>query len=122
MSALFVYGTLLKGERMDGLLANRDRQLARVRGQIFRLAAGYPAMKLGGETFVHGEIVQGVDERMLGLLDQYEGVDQGLYKRVEVTALIGLERVTAWAWVMDDPYLKGGKLIESGRWTLGRRR
>ncbi len=121
-ASLFVYGTLLAGERTAGLLRGRLRQKARVRGQIFRLPAGYPAMKLGGNDFVHGELVQDCDERILDLLDQYEGVNDGLYKRVEVTALCGLERVEAWAWIMDDPYLRGGRLIESGRWTVGRRR
>jgi len=119
---LFVYGTLLQGERMAGLLGDLPRMAARVRAQMFRLPAGYPAIRLGGEAFVHGELVTGCDVRMLALLDQYEGVHEGLYARVEVTALCGLERVVAWAWVMEDPYLMGGALIESGRWTLGRRR
>jgi len=120
--SLFVYGTLLEGERMAGLLGNSPRQPARVRGEIYRLPAGYPAMRVGGDSFVHGELVERTDDRTLTLLDQYEGVHEGLYQRVEVTALAGLERITAWAWVMDDPYLKGGKLIESGKWTVGRKR
>ena len=120
--SLFVYGTLLEGERMAGLLGGRPRQIAKVRGAIYLLPAGYPALKLGGEDFVHGELVEGADERLLTLLDQYEGVHEGLYSRVQVNALAGLERVKAFCWVMDDPYLKGGRLIASGRWTLGRKR
>jgi len=119
---LFVYGTLLEGERMAGLLGGLDRAPARVRAQMYRLPAGYPAIQLGGEDFVHGELVSGCGERLLTMLDQYEGVHEGLYTRVEVTALCGLERVRAWCWVMEDPRLKGGVLIESGRWTLGRHR
>jgi gamma-glutamylcyclotransferase (GGCT)/AIG2-like uncharacterized protein YtfP len=121
-ASLFVYGTLLTGERTAGLLSDCPRQPARIRGLLYRLPAGYPAVRLGGDGLVHGELVTGFDQRRLGVLDHYEGVDQGLYRRVEVTALCGLERVQAWAWVMDDPYLRGGVLMEAGRWKPGRRR
>jgi gamma-glutamylcyclotransferase (GGCT)/AIG2-like uncharacterized protein YtfP len=120
--SLFVYGTLMTGERTAGLLGDCRRQPARVRGQMYRLPAGYPAIRLGGDALVHGELVSGFEARRLGVLDQYEGVNQGLYRRVEVTALCGLERVRAWAWVMDDPYLRGGVLLEAGRWKAGRLR
>jgi len=120
MSALplFVYGTLLAGGARSGLLSGLRRQPARVRGHLFRMPAGYPALELADDGDVHGELLAAPADRVLELLDLYEGVHEGLYMRIQVRAIIGLQSERAWAYVMDEPRLKGGRLIPSGRYRL----
>lgn len=86
---LFVYGTLLRGQPSDGFLADRDVRAATVRGRLFRVPAGYPALVLdpaGAE--IHGELVLDVDPGLLRVLDLFEGVHNGLYRRQPVTAAL----------------------------------
>ncbi|MEM6929436.1 MAG: gamma-glutamylcyclotransferase [Myxococcota bacterium] len=120
-SALFVYGTLMEGQSQAGLLGGLPRRAGTVRGTLWDMPAGYPALGPGVEV-VHGEIVSGVDERRLFVLDAYEGIDEGLYRRVEVEVQIGLRVEGAWAYRMDDPRLRGGRKVVSGRWHPTRRR
>jgi len=120
-SALFVYGTLMAGQVQEGLLAGLSRVAASTRGTLWDLPAGYPALSEGGGE-VHGELVHGVDERRLALLDGYEGVDEGLYRRVEIEVRVGLRAEVAWAYVMDEPRRHGGRQVQSGRWHPTRRR
>lgn len=122
-SALFVYGTLMTGGSQAGLLGRAPRRTARVHGTLYRLPEGYPAMALGGSGWVHGELVEdAATPTILTVLDQYEGVAQGLYSRVLVTVHTQLRRVQAWAWVMSSPHRRGGKLIVDGRWRTWRHR
>ncbi len=116
---VFVYGTLKPGEVQGGLLKRFSSEDATVPGRLYRLPQGYPALKAGqaGEgALVHGRLVRRVDARLLTLLDQYEGVAEGLYRRVRLDATAGLRAWPAWAWVMDDPVAHGGQLIPTGRW------
>ena len=119
--ALFVYGTLMEAEAQAGLLAGMRRVPARVQGRLFRMPAGYPALVLGPEAWVHGELVDLTEPRRLPILDTYEGVEEGLYERVQVPVWIGLRTLDAWTWVMTDPEGQGGIALPSGRWR-GRRR
>ena len=118
---LFVYGTLMSAGSQGGLLAGLRRRDARVRGTLWRLPAGYPALAVGGRSMVYGELVDPPDERILGLCDHYEGVDEGLYARTEVVAMVGLLQERAWAYVMASPRLRGGRLLPDGRWVPRRR-
>jgi gamma-glutamylcyclotransferase (GGCT)/AIG2-like uncharacterized protein YtfP len=119
---LFVYGTLRTGEPQSGLLAGCSRAPASVRGQLYALPAGYPALVVGGSRKVYGELVDGLDEARLSLLDAFEGVDEGLYRRVQVEVDVALQRVLAHAYVMEHPDRVGGVLIEDGRWRRSIRR
>ncbi len=119
--SLFVYGTLMEGESQAGLLGGLARRPATVRGTLWDLPAGYPALGPGSDV-VHGEVISGVDERRLAVLDAYEGVDEGLYQRVEIDVHVGLRLEAAWVYVMDDPRLRGGRKVPSGRWHATRRR
>ncbi len=65
---------------------------------------------------MHGELVREVDEARLRLLDQYEGVAEGLYRRVQRDVDLGLRRERAWVYVMDHPVRRGGRLLTEGRW------
>lgn len=113
---LFVYGTLMTDQAQAALLADMRRVRARVRGTLFRMPAGYPALVPGGEAWVHGELVDLADPRRLAVLDHYEGVDEGLYRRVQVPVVVGLRTLEGWTWAMSDPAARGGRILPSGRW------
>lgn len=113
---LFVYGTLLSDEPRAAMVRARARHPAKTRGRLFRLPAGYPALVAGGEDWVHGELVEIDDPRLLTLLDHYEGTDEGLFCRVQLPVVLGLRSQLAWAYVMDHPERLGGEYIASGRW------
>jgi gamma-glutamylcyclotransferase (GGCT)/AIG2-like uncharacterized protein YtfP len=65
---------------------------------------------------VFGEWVDPVPAARLVLLDQYEGVDEELFSRVMIEVSTDTATFPAWAWVMQDPRLRGGVLVPSGRW------
>lgn len=124
-TSLFVYGTLLGGAPQGALLARHERQPASLRGRLYHLPAGYPALDAqpqAGDPAVHGELVMRVDEARLRLIDRYEGVDEGLYRRVERDVDLGLRRIRAWVYVMDHPERRGGRLLTDGRWRRVRAR
>jgi gamma-glutamylcyclotransferase (GGCT)/AIG2-like uncharacterized protein YtfP len=86
---LFVYGSLLRGQPADGYLASRRIRAATVRGKLYRAPAGYPALVLDADgPLIHGELVLDADPGLLIVLDLFEGVRDGLYQRVPVSALV----------------------------------
>jgi gamma-glutamylcyclotransferase (GGCT)/AIG2-like uncharacterized protein YtfP len=118
---LFVYGTLRTGGPRAALLGDSPRRPATTRGALYDLPAGYPALT-GGDDLVYGEIVGPLDDRRLALVDRYEGVDEGLYRREVWDVAVDATQVRAWVYVMDDPLAHGGVRVPSGRWTPRRRR
>src|SRR5690606_9439872 len=111
------------GHAQESLVGGGRRTPATVRGRLYDLPAGYPALALpvegeAGDQVgrVHGELVEVDDPRVLALLDHYEGVAEGLFRRAMVEAVVGLRRCRAWAYVMDDPRRRGGRAVPSGRW------
>jgi gamma-glutamylcyclotransferase (GGCT)/AIG2-like uncharacterized protein YtfP len=95
---IFVYGTLLSGFtnpharllQANGVLAG----IGRVRGRLYNLGR-YPAIRLGGEGWVRGELYE-LPPPVLGTLDAYEGDE---YKRVmAVVALDSGRRVRSWVY------------------------
>lgn len=118
---LFVYGTLRSDAPRAGLLGKRRRERATVRGTLYALPAGYPALALLGDTDVRGEIVHDMDDVVLRVLDFYEDVADGLYRRVEVDARLGLQTVRCQTYVMERPWEKGGRKLKSGWWTARER-
>jgi gamma-glutamylcyclotransferase (GGCT)/AIG2-like uncharacterized protein YtfP len=119
--ALFVYGTLMARGGQGGILAHLPHRAARMRGSLWRMPAGYPALRLGEQGDVHGELIELEDDALLEILDAYEGVSEGLYQRVRGTALVGLARIPAWVYVMRSPERRGGRLLPNGRWRPSRR-
>jgi gamma-glutamylcyclotransferase (GGCT)/AIG2-like uncharacterized protein YtfP len=109
---LFAYGTLAPAgpasEARDGWVADR------VRGRLFDLGP-YPALIDCGDSdagWVEG-YVRPVDcDELIGRLDPYEGVDEGLYHRVVATTEAG-RRV--WVYVYARP-LPGGARGPLARW------
>jgi gamma-glutamylcyclotransferase (GGCT)/AIG2-like uncharacterized protein YtfP len=81
---LFVYGTL----RTGGAAAAKLRDCARVEdasiaGTLYDIDGRFPALVMGGHGRVHGEVWRCPVE-MLKQLDEYEGVEQRLFRRVAV--------------------------------------
>lgn len=119
---LFVYGTLKSGERQAGLLRGLPRREGRIRGRLYHLPAGYPALTLDGTDDIFGELVAPPDERLLALVDHYEGIDSGLYRRVVVPVRIGLRTERAWVYEMPTAPTAGGRYLPDGRWRSLRAR
>lgn len=92
---LFVYGTLRSGGSAATMLAECERVSAgEVSGVLYDIDGEYPALLLYGTTPVEGEIWRCPNE-MLARLDAYEGVEQGLFRRVGVT----VRDVGCWTYV-----------------------
>ena len=119
---LFVYGTLLADGPQAGLLGDHPRRPARVAGRLYRLPAGYPALEIGDQGEVHGELVTGLHERLLRVLDHFEGVGEGLFDRVLVRVVTADGTRPAWTYAMQAPRNRGGVPIPSGRWRAALRR
>ena len=113
---IFVYGTLRSGEAQHGLVQHLESIQAKIRGELYNLPAGYPALKLGGEKWVYGEMLSSPDERLLRILDLYEGVHERLFERVQAEVLVGLVRHRVWVYIMKNPKRRGGIPIPGGRW------
>lgn len=101
--AVFVYGTLRKGASNHFRMAQGEFVSGgKVSGAIYKID-WYPALVLGGDRFVKGELYR-VSEQTLAELDIFEGItpenDRPLeYHRVKakVTLLSG-ETEEAWVW------------------------
>lgn len=105
---LFVYGTLRDGGPAANLLAGLRRTPARARGVLWRLPAGYPALTPSAQAWVDGELVEPPGTTRLRLVDRYEGIDEGLYRRARMVVECGGKPVHAWVYLMDDPAARGG--------------
>ena len=114
---LFVYGTLRSGGGAAGLLRGcRLVGPGAVAGTLYDLGA-YPALVPGGAGRVEGEVWR-CPADALARLDEYEGVAEGLFERVEVEAA----GVPSWTYVAGAlllPRLAPGWRIPSGRWPPG---
>ena len=113
-NVLFVYGTLMRGQSNHALVASAARiERATVRGLLFGLPAGYPAL-IEGEGIVYGELCFFDDlAAILPDIDEYEG---SLYRRIRCEATTeGGDRHSAWCYVTDRAP-EGAWPIPSGRW------
>jgi gamma-glutamylcyclotransferase (GGCT)/AIG2-like uncharacterized protein YtfP len=110
---LFVYGTLLSGEREHGRMAGAERVGEARTEPIFNLVdlGVYPAMVLGGTTAVAGELYR-VDASTLRELDVFEEVPV-LFQRVRVRLENG---ELADTYVMDPEQARGKRRIAHGDW------
>ena len=114
---LFVYGTLRPGDVRWHHLAPfviDEGWDDTAPGSVFDTGLGYPAAKFDNSGIIHGRtygLLAAAQARCLELLDEVEGVVDGLYHRVQIRTGSG---TTAWS------YQYGGGLrltpIESGDW------
>jgi gamma-glutamylcyclotransferase (GGCT)/AIG2-like uncharacterized protein YtfP len=128
MARVFVYGTLKPGKvnyaRYCGDLVSQSIP-AQVRGQLFDLSLGYPAMT-SGETWVQGYLLDFASESVLEALDFLEDYQphrpehQNEYQRKEVEVFDGKGRSLSLAWTYFMMRQKvqqyNGRWLASGEW------
>jgi gamma-glutamylcyclotransferase (GGCT)/AIG2-like uncharacterized protein YtfP len=108
---LFVYGTLMRGQRLHHHLQRQNGVLylgkAKIRAQLYRLRGrGYPgAVRTSrAESFVHGELYQlSNPTETLRIMDKIEGCDEGLFVRKRVDIWHGDEKLRGWAYFYAKP-------------------
>lgn len=99
---VFVYGTLMRGQPAEGYLAGLKRWPATTTGRLYRAPAGYPALvPEAGGPLVQGEVIRLDGPHRLPVLDLYEGVPEGLYRRARIDVRSMDRPGQAWAWVVD---------------------
>ena len=112
---LFVYGTLRSDRSAASRLDGCERVMkATVNGTLYGLD-GHPALMLYGSTPVHGEIWRCPAE-LIWQLDDYEGIDSGLFRRVAVE----IEGLPCWTYVAGPRLaheLTPARRIPGGDWT-----
>ena len=116
---VFVYGTLLRGERNERWARDAKRQRAWTTGTIYEIGCGFPAFEPKGTTRVVGEVLTADDEAFRSM-DRLEGYPR-LYRREKIrVCLEGGGCVTAWVYIMNR-LPDGAKPIECGDWRKFRR-
>lgn len=117
---LFAYGTLLAGGDAARLLDGCERVgPAVVSGALYDVDDTYPALVLAGKGAVRGEIWRCPPE-ILPVLDEYEGVAEGLFRRVAVR----VGETACWTYVAGSALahrLAPDRRIPSGRWSASGR-
>lgn len=124
-TAIFAYGTLMRGERSHDRVAERLRRThhpARVSGASLVRIDWYPGLVLNADGVVHGEVFE-IDDigAALDELDPYEdfagyGHDDSLYRRSLVRTHTNGGTLLAWTYVfLGDA--GGLPVIASGRWS-----
>jgi len=112
---LFVYGTLRSGRAAGSLLEGCVRiEDAAVEGTLYDIDGIYPALVLDGSAPIDGEIWWCPAER-LRTLDAYEGLADGLFRRVGVR----VSEFACWTYVAGPRLaakLGPQRRIDSGRW------
>ncbi|ARV58139.1 hypothetical protein BZZ01_05360 [Nostocales cyanobacterium HT-58-2] len=104
---IFVYGTLKPGEEnypayCAGKVVNTTKAV--VRGKLFALPMGYPAMT-PGNSLVHGYILSFANLDVLTRLDDLEDYDparsasENLYNRKQIQTYTLQGSSLGWAWV-----------------------
>lgn len=123
---LFVYGTLLTGRENHAVVASYVQAVhpARVRGRLYHLPYGYPALCLPADGWARGEVLTLArwDEVIAALdrLEEYHGPGHPAneYERIQVVAEAAGEQFLVWVYVWAWP----GKLpveavlIPDGDW------
>ena len=116
---VFVYGTLLTGERNACCAGNARRQKAWTLGTLHDTGYRFPAFVKGGRTRVLGEVLT-VDDEGFVALDRLEGYPR-LYRRERIEAnLVGGGSVLAWVYVMNG-LREDAPVIASGDWIAYRK-
>jgi gamma-glutamylcyclotransferase (GGCT)/AIG2-like uncharacterized protein YtfP len=101
---LFVYGTLLRGQVGEGLVAALRARPATMRGRLWSVPSGYPALvpdPSGPEA--SGELLEVDRPGLWSVLDLYEGVGGGLYEREAHPAGCEGAQVPAWVYAASGP-------------------
>ena len=113
MVEIFVYGTLMRGERGHALLGGARFVAPARTAACFDLIdmGGYPALVEGGARSVLGEI-HAVHERVFPALDAYEDVHDTLYRRARL--IVAGRQVQAY--LLPRAHVAWRPCIPSGDW------
>lgn len=109
---LFVYGTLMPGRLRWPLIAAdvvRQRPSA-VPGILYDTGRGYPALVVGGDSRVHGWLLE-LSERAPAVLARLDVVEGPEYRRTDVTTVDGVRALT-YAYIGDS----AGFTVLDGPW------
>ena len=121
--ALFVYGTLRKGEARSGCLKPcRLARVVKIPGALYLTRFGYPACVLGEPSSpgIWGELydLPGDSESFMEEIDRVEGVGEGLFSRS--AARHGGDFFYVYeAGPKIRGKIRGEDLLESGNWLFG---
>ena len=117
-TALFVYGTLMPGQRAHDLVAAHvaSAQPATTDGWLYAFPAGYPGLLDRPGHRVHGWVLELLrPAEVLPVLDRYEGDDY--VRGIRAIALSDDRSIDAWCYRLADPALiAGAEPIPSGSW------
>ena len=116
---VFFYGSLKRGGKSHGRLRARVRFIGpgRIRANLYSLCGGEYSGAVPTSTphrFVKGDLFILKDpQKTLLELDEFEGVDEGLFRRELVDVWVRGRRVKAWVYIYAHP-LTDANLIPAG--------
>lgn len=124
---VFVYGTLRRGEQRDINLLKPAPVFvgtSRANGTLYHLGAcNYPGLRLGGTTWVHGDVYQITPEleRQLDEIEHVQPIETAEYSRQEVRLKVrqpsGTElELTCLTYEISEKRALGMAVIASGDW------
>jgi gamma-glutamylcyclotransferase (GGCT)/AIG2-like uncharacterized protein YtfP len=131
MVSVFVYGTLKPGYSNHRCCCDLvlSAEAAMVRGVLFHLPVGYPAMTFG-DCWVKGVRLVFPDAQILTILDRLEDYcphrheAENEYQRVWTDMFNRNEQPLGqgWIYLMDCDRIQryGGRLVQSGEWSEAR--
>jgi gamma-glutamylcyclotransferase (GGCT)/AIG2-like uncharacterized protein YtfP len=128
---LFVYGTLKPGERAFDRFCRPYAiavEPAQVRGRLYHLSPGYPAMTLEPGGWVRGVVLRFQSEMPLTPIDRFEDYDperpdRSEYSRLQLPTYSLDEQPlgVAWVYVMQPARVAHllGQWLPEGHWSEG---
>ncbi len=104
ISDVFVYGILMDKARLNALIKRiPEMHPARVTGyrQFYDDSLGYQNAEKDDRANIRGMVLEGISGQELRVLDHYEGMGEGSYRRVKVKAFMldKKSRVEAFMYV-----------------------
>jgi gamma-glutamylcyclotransferase (GGCT)/AIG2-like uncharacterized protein YtfP len=99
---VFVYGTLMDKSRLNTLIKRTpDMHPAKVSGyrQFYDDSLGYQNAEKDDRSNVRGMVLMDITSQELRLLDHYEGMGEGSYRRVMVKAFVLDKRAQVGAFM-----------------------
>ncbi len=116
---IFFYGSLKRGGKSHWRLRGRARFISpgKIRANLYSLCGGEYSGAVPTSTprrFVKGELfLLKQPQKTLAELDEFEGIDEGLFRRELVDVWGRGRRVKAWTYLYERP-LTNATLIPSG--------
>lgn len=129
--SVFVYGTLKPGGRYwrEFCEGKVDEPIpTQIRGELYNLHLGYPGLRLEGDNWVKGYIMNFKTEQDFLRLDDLEGYESGrsyseneyIRKRIPVFSVKGEPLGEVWAYEITEDVLARceGTPISGGDWPI----